>query len=386
MKMPFIDLKAQYTILEPQIKARIEAVLFHGQFIMGPEIAELEKALADFSGAKYAVACSSGTDALILPLLAYNIGPGDAVFTTPFTFYATAEVIALLGATPVFVDVDQHTMNICSKALEKAVFAVKKNDPDIYPVPQTKEPLTPKGIIAVDIFGLPADYHPIMELARRHDLFVIEDAAQSFGSSCHGKKTGNHGHVAATSFFPAKPLGGYGDGGAMFTNDETLANTLRSLLFHGKGDNQYENIRIGINGRLDTLQAAVLLPKLEIFPKEKAAREQVAKWYTARLKKIKGMDFQSIPSGYTSAWAQYSITHEKRNTIQKHLTEADIPSAIYYPRPLHVQPVFSHLGYKDGDMPVSHSLSQKIISLPMHPYLKEKQVEEICNIIVTATK
>ncbi len=384
MKMQFIDLKEQFRRLEPEIRRRMDDVLAHGQFILGPEVRELEQNLAEFAGVKNAITCSSGTDALLLALMAHGVGPGDAVFTTPFTFIATAEVVALLGATPVFVDVDPGTMNMDPEALRDAVRALTVGDAGQHPLPRGAAKLTPKGVIPVDIFGLPADYKAIQAVADRHGLFVLQDAAQSFGGVQDGRRCGAMGHAGATSFFPAKPLGCYGDGGAVFTDDDELAALMRSLLFHGKGNHKYDNDRIGINGRLDTLQAAILLPKLAVFQDELDARQRVAAKYTELLSKIPGMGFQTIPEGNVSAWAQYSVTHERRAEIQAALSEAGIPTAVYYPKPLHMQAAFANLGYKPEDMPVSLELSRRIFSLPMHPYLEDAQIEEICAVVAKA--
>ena len=381
MNMPFIDLKSQFKDLESEIRARIDAVLEHGQYILGPEVRELEEKLAAFSGAGHAVCCSSGTDALLLALLAHGVGPGDAVFTTPFTFIATAEVVALLGATPVFVDVDPKTFNIDPAALRKAIRALNEGDHDMYPLPKSIKGLTPKGIIPVDIFGAPADYDTIMDIAAHHGLFVLQDAAQSFGSAYKGKRAGCQGNVSATSFFPAKPLGCYGDGGAVFTDDGELAALMRSYLFHGKGGHKYDNDRVGINGRLDTIQAAVLLPKLGAFPGELDARQLVAERYRELLADIPGIVFQTVLPETKSAWAQYSILVDDREGAQAALKEAGIPTAVYYPKPLHLQTAFASLGYEADDMPVSMDLSQRIFSLPMHPYLTEDQQRAISDVL-----
>ena len=270
--MDFIDLKTQQKAILPAITERIQRVLAHGQYIMGPEVKELEDRLAAYVGVKHVVSCSSGTDALLMPLMAYGVGPGDAIFTTPFTFIATAEVIQLLGATPVFVDIDPKTFNIDPAALKQAIAGLSQN-------PKTAS-LKPKGIIPVDLFGQPADYDAINAIAQQHNLFVLEDAAQSFGATYKGKKACSLADVAATSFFPAKPLGGYGDGGAIFTDDDGLAEVLRSIRIHGQGSDRYDNIRIGLNGRLDTLQAAILLVKMDIFDQEVEARQNVAERYS----------------------------------------------------------------------------------------------------------
>ena len=384
--MNFIDLAAQQRKIRTQIDENIRKVLDHGQYIMGPEIKALEEALADYAGVKHAVACSSGTDALLLALMAYGVGPGDAIFTTPFTFIATAEVIALLGATPVFVDIDPRTYNIDPEKLEQAILAVKQNDPRIHPLPAASEnaALTPRGIIPVDLFGLPADYDSISALAREHGLFLIEDAAQSFGAEYRGKKAGALADIACTSFFPAKPLGGYGDGGMCFTNDDALADLMRSIRVHGQGSDRYNNIRVGINGRLDTLQAAILLAKFSLFPEEVTLRQQVAGRYAALLAADASLALPHVPEGCLSVWAQYSILardNAHRSALQSALQKEGIPTMVYYPKPLHVQDAFASLGYRQGDFPVSDDCAQRIFSLPMHPYLQEADQKSIVEAI-----
>jgi UDP-2-acetamido-2-deoxy-ribo-hexuluronate aminotransferase len=364
--MEFIDLKKQYKIIQPLVEKRIEAVLQHGKFIMGPEITELEKKLASYAGTKFCVSCSSGTDALLMGLMAYEVGPGDAVFTTPFTFIATAEVICLLGATPVFVDIDAKTFNIDPAKLDEAIEHTKQGTVRASGIPKN---IKPKGIITVDLFGLPSEYDQINQIAKKNNLFVFEDAAQSFGGAYKGKVVGSLGDIAATSFFPAKPLGCYGDGGALFTDDGTIAERVRSLREHGKGSHKYDNVRVGINGRLDTLQAAILLAKLEVFDDEIQRRQEVAGRYSEML--ADSVKVPYIPEGLRSAWAQYSVVSENRVEWMDKLKEAGIPTAIYYPRPLHLQTAFSHLGYHQGDFPVSEYMSERIFSLPMHPYLDE---------------
>jgi len=283
--MQFIDLATQQKRVRDKIEANITAVLDHGKYIMGPEIKTLEQRLADYAGVKHAIGCASGTDALLMALMALKVGPGDAVFTSPFTFIATAEVISLLGATPVYVDIDPATFNLDPSKLALAVSALKASDSNLYPLPITNNPLpfTPKAVIGVDIFGLPAEYERIDAVAREHDLLVIEDAAQSFGAELNGIKACSFGNIACTSFFPAKPLGCYGDGGMCFTDDDELANIMESVRVHGKGDHKYDNVRIGINGRLDSLQAAILLAKFDIFPEEIQLRQKVADRYSALL-------------------------------------------------------------------------------------------------------
>ena len=362
--MEFVDLKKQYERIKPRIHDRINEVLRHGKFIMGPEVGELENQLASFVGCKFCVSCANGTDALLLSLMAHDIGPGDAVFTTPFTFIATAEVISLLGATPVFVDIDPDTFNIDPGKLQEAIESAKQGTGRNVGAARK---LSPKGIITVDLFGLSADYDPINRIAKEHGLFVLEDAAQSLGGTYKGKKLGNVADIAATSFFPAKPLGCYGDGGAIFTNDEAMASYLRSLREHGKGSHKYDNVRIGINGRLDTLQAAILLPKLEIFDSEIKERQEVAARYSTALKDI--VKVPHVPDGLLSAWAQYAIVTDKRDSYLDKLKGLGIPTAVYYPRPLHLQTAFSHLGYRQGDFPVAEQTSDRIFSLPMYPYL-----------------
>lgn len=370
--MEFVDLKQQYEKLKPRIHQRIKAVLEHGKFIMGPEVVELENRLAAFVGARHCVSCANGTDALLLTLMAYNVGPGDAVFTTPFTFIATAEVICLLGATPVFVDIDPQTYNIDAGQLERTILDMKQGKQLLG---GRQNNLNPKGIIAVDLFGLPADYDAISRVAKQYSLFVVEDAAQSLGGSYKGKRVGNVTDIAATSFFPAKPLGGYGDGGALFTNDEVMATSLRSLREHGKGSHKYDNVRIGINGRLDTLQAAILLSKLDIFESEITMRQQLAGAYSAALREFVTTPY--VPDGLTSAWAQYSVVTDHREKYLAALKEKSIPTAIYYPRPLHLQTAFTYLKYREGDFPVAERMSKSIFSLPMHPYLTTPAREQI---------
>jgi len=382
--MQFIDLTAQQKRIRHKIEANIAAVLDHGKYIMGPEIKTLENRLAEFAGVKHAIGCASGTDALLMALMALNVGPGDAIFTSPFTFIATAEVICLLGATPIFVDIEPATFNIDPAKLDLAISALKSNDANQYPLPRTNNPLSvnPRGVIGVDIFGLPADYDRINAIAHDHDLFVIEDAAQSFGAELNSKKACSFGNIACTSFFPAKPLGGYGDGGMCFTDDDHLANIMESVRVHGKGDHKYDNVRVGINGRLDSLQAAILLAKFDIFPDEIELRQQVANRYEALLGANPKLKVPTIPSGATSAWAQYSILaagESQRTELQAKLKEAGIPTAIYYPQPLHLQTAFNSLGHKNGDFPVSEDCARRIFSLPMHPYLTEAEQLKIAD-------
>ncbi|HNY51601.1 MAG TPA: DegT/DnrJ/EryC1/StrS aminotransferase family protein [Smithella sp.] len=387
--MDFIDLKTQQARIQEKIKRNIQKVLNHGSYILGPEVKDLEEKLAKYVGVKHAIACASGTDALLMALMAYDIKPGDAIFTTPFTFIATAEVIALLGATPIFVDIDPKTYNIDPAKLDLAIKALKNNDSSIYPLPNIEHrtlnfELTPKGIIPVDLFGLLADYEAIQAIADEHHLFVIEDAAQSFGAQYENKMSCSYGNIACTSFFPAKPLGCYGDGGMCFTNDNALADKMNSIKVHGKGIDKYENIRIGINGRLDTLQAAILLAKFDIFPEELVMRQTVARRYTSLLTSDNSLLTPCIPPGNVSAWAQYSLltgNENNRTVLLQKLQDNQIPSAIYYPKSLHMQTAFAYLGYQPGDFPVSENCSTRIFSIPMHPYLNEKQQAFIADII-----
>jgi dTDP-4-amino-4,6-dideoxygalactose transaminase len=373
--MQFIDLLTQKDRIRKSLLHRLEAIIDHGQYIMGPEISELESRLAEYVGVKHCVSCSSGTDALLMPLLAKGIGRGDAVLTTPFTFIATAEVITLAGAVPVFVDVSPETFNIDPSLVERAVEEAHEHG------------LRPKAIIPVDIFGLPADYSRLEAVADTFGLWMLEDAAQSFGGSFRGKRAGGFGLCGATSFFPAKPLGCYGDGGAVFTDDGELDGLLRSVRVHGSGKDKYSNDRIGINGRLDTMQAAVLLEKLTIFDDELEERQRVARSYSEKLKDV--LRVPSVPEGYCSAWAQYSVLADssgERQIMMQALQAEGIPSVIYYKIPLHLQKAYASLGYREGDFPVSEELSRKIFSLPMHPYLQEEEIGRIATVIGTQKK
>ena len=369
--MQFIDLAKQQSLIKDALDTRIQTVLAHGQYIMGPEVREMEAQLADYVGVKHCVACSSGTDALLIPLMAWDVGPGDAIFTTPFTFIATAEVIQLLGATPVFVDIDPKTYNISPELLDLAINKVIEEGE-----------LNPKAIIPVDLFGLPADYAAIEIIAKKYDIKILEDAAQGFGGQIDDRMAGSFGDVASTSFFPAKPLGCYGDGGAIFTNDDELYAKMVSIRVHGEGIDKYNNVRIGLNGRMDTLQAAIILEKFTLFPNEVKLRNEVAAKYSMLL--AGRVVTPEVAEGYTSVWAQYSILAkdaEDRTALQAKLKDAGIPSAVYYPKPLHQQSAFDHLEYNDGDFPVSEEMSQRIFSLPMHPYLETADIEKICSVL-----
>ena len=368
--IPFIDLEAQRQRLGGRTATAISRVLGHGKFIMGPEVAELEAELAEYTGRRHAITCASGTDALILALMAKGIGPGDAVFVPAFTFAATAEAVALVGATPVFVDVRAETFNLDPDSLTAALGVAQERG------------LSPRAVIPVDLFGQPADYGAIDAIATASDLWVLADAAQSFGGSLSGMRAGSLGDADTTSFFPAKPLGCYGDGGAIFTDDDDMAALLRSLRVHGGGENKYDTVRIGLNSRLDTLQAAILLQKLVIFDDEIRRRQVVAKRYRDRLD-----DLVTVPRAkepVESAWAQYTIRSDKRDAIAAHLRGQGIPTAIYYPKPLHQQPAYSAYPTAPGGAPVSEELSRTVLSLPMHPYLEEDAQDRIAGVVAEA--
>ena len=366
--MEFLDLKTQQKRIRKPLEKRINKILDHGAYIMGPEVFELEEKLANYCGVKHAISCSSGTDALLIPLMAWGIGPGDAVFTTPFTYVATAEVISILGATPVFVDVYESTFNIDCEKLEIEIKRVKEDGR-----------LKPKAIIPVDLFGLPARYRLITKIAEKYNLKVIEDAAQSFGGAIRNEKVGTFGDVAATSFYPAKPLGCYGDGGAIFTNDDNLAEECKAIRIHGTKNDKYNSEMIGLNGRLDSIQAAVLLEKLTIFDEEKEMRKKIDSKYRDFFNNA-----QYHPKNYSSANALFSIilgSKSYRDSLIKKLSKNNIPTVIYYKFPIHLMKGFKYLGYNSGDLPVSESLSKKIVSLPMHPYIKEEEIESLINFI-----
>jgi dTDP-4-amino-4,6-dideoxygalactose transaminase len=370
--IPFIDVAAQRRRLGASIDEAIARVTAHCQFILGPEVRALEAELAKFCGARHAVSCASGTDALVLVLMAKRIGPGDAVICPAFTFCATAEVVALLGATPVFADVDEATFNIDPKSLERAIAKAKRLG------------LKAKAIIPVDLFGLPAEHDALAAIAAAENMFILDDVAQAFGATYKNRPLGTFGLASATSFFPAKPLGCYGDGGAVFTDDDELASLLVSLRVHGHGAHQYDNVRIGITGRLDTIQAAVLLEKLKIFPDEIAARNKVAERYSNALGNVATVP--RIPDGHTSIWAQYTIRVEpaRRADLAAALKAEGIPTAIYYPKPLHRQEAYERFPYAEGGMPVSDRLAQEVISLPMHAYLDEPTQDRIIDAVQRA--
>ncbi|MBM3509222.1 MAG: DegT/DnrJ/EryC1/StrS family aminotransferase [Alphaproteobacteria bacterium] len=352
----FMDLATQQRRIKAAVDANLARVLAHGQYILGPEVGELEKQLAAFAGVKHAIGCASGTDALVLPLLARGIGAGDAVFSPSFTFIATAEAAVIVGATPVFVDVDPETFLLDPQSLTAAIAQARAQG------------LRPAAVIPVDLFGQPADYAAIDTIARGEGLFVIADAAQSFGGARGGKRVGAMAPVTSTSFFPSKPLGCYGDGGAILTDDDEIAKTIRSLRVHGQGAHKYDNIRIGVNSRLDSMQAAVLLAKLTVFEDELVARDRVAKRYDAALANV--VRTPRIEPGVRSAWALYTIAASNRNRLAERLKARGVPTAIYYPIPLHRQQAYRSYPIAPGGLAVSERLADEVISLPMHPYLE----------------
>lgn len=350
--MEFIDLKAQYRAIQRDVDARIHAVLEHGQFILGPEVIELELLLAKRTGAKHCIACASGTDALLLAMMALGIGADDEVITSPFTFIATVEMIALLGARPVFVDIDPETYNLDPQRIEAAITA------------------RTKAIMPVSLYGLCADFDSINAIAAQHGLAVIEDGAQSFGGVYKGRQSCNLSTIGCTSFFPSKPLGCYGDGGACFTNDAELAAAMLEIRVHGQ-DRRYHHVRIGINGRLDTLQAAVLLAKLKVFDGELRRRILAANRYGELLQDV--VSIPVTPEGYKSAFAQYTIEVEERDRVQAEMAAQGIPTAVHYPIPAHLQPAFAYLGQGRGSFPLAEAAGERVLSLPMHAYLPETE-------------
>jgi dTDP-4-amino-4,6-dideoxygalactose transaminase len=364
--VPFIDVAAQRRRLGKAVDEAVSRVLTHCQFINGPEVSQLEAELADFSGAKHAVTCASGTDALLMVLMAKGVGRGDAVLCPSFTFCATGEAVALTGATPVFADVDEATFNIDPNSLKRGIATAKKLG------------LKPRAVIPVDLFGQPADHDAISEIAEAEGMFVLDDAAQAFGASYKGRRLGTSGLATATSFFPAKPLGCFGDGGAIFTDDAGLAETLRSVRVHGQGSDKYDNVRLGLTGRLDTMQAAILLEKLKIFEDEIAARNEVAERYAQGLGNV--VTVPRVASGCTSVWAQYTIRLPQgcdRDGFAAALKAQGIPTAIYYPKSMHQQTAYRDFPVAGGGLPASERLSNDVISLPMHAYLDEPTQERI---------
>lgn len=367
--MEFRDLKTQYQMLKTDIDSAIAEVLEEGSYIMGRQVAQLEEKLAKYIGVKHCITCANGTDALTLVLMALGVEPGDAVFIPNFTFFATGEVVSFEGATPIFVDIDENTFNINVEKLEEAIEEVI-----------AEGRLNPKAIIAVDLFGLPADYEALERISKEYNLILIEDGAQGFGGRIGDRKACGFGNIATTSFFPAKPLGCYGDGGAIFTDDDNMAELLKSLRVHGKGSCKYDNVRIGMNSRLDTIQAVILMQKLRAFVEyELEAVNKVAQLYTDELKEV--VKAPIVPEGYYSSWAQYSIVcknEEQRQRIIEHLREKEIPSMVYYPKTMNQQMAFKNEMRIEEVFEVSERISKTILSLPMHPYLKEEEVKAIC--------
>lgn len=370
--MQFRDLKTQYNTYKDEIDSAVQEVMSNAGFIGGSIVKELEEELADYVGVKHCITCGNGTDALSLVLMAWDIKEGDAVFVPDFTFFSTGEVVSLNGATPVFVDVDEITFNIDIDKLEKAVEKTIKEGK-----------LTPKVVIPVDLFGLPANYPEIEKLANEYNLLVLEDGAQGFGGNIDGKMACSFGDAATTSFFPAKPLGCFGDGGAIFTNDDELAALLNSLKIHGKGENKYDNVRIGLNSRLDTIQAAILKIKLRAFREhELDGVNQIYDLYNNKLADY--VQKPIIPKGYYSSFAQYTIqldSKNQRDSLQSYLKEQGIPSMVYYVKPMHRQQAFSNLGFKESDFEVTNRLCDTVLSLPMHPYLKEDEVSMVAKAV-----
>jgi len=370
--MEFRDLKAQYQKYKKEIDDAMQNVICNANFISGKEVGELEEQLADYVGVKHCISCANGTDAMTLVMMAWDIKQGDAVFVPDFTFFSTGEIVSFRGATPIFVDVDIETFNMDPAKLEKAIQHVIKEGK-----------LIPKVIIPVDLFGLPADYPAVNNIAKKYGLLVLEDGAQGFGGSINGKRACSFGNIATTSFFPAKPLGCYGDGGAIFTDDATISEKIRSLRVHGKGESKYDNIRIGLNSRLDTIQAAILKVKLAAFISHELADVNNAySLYNERLEGI--VEVPAIPEGYYSSFAQYTIkltNRNQRDELLKKLHDNNIPSMVYYMKPMHKLLAFANLENFDKDFEVTNELCDRVLSLPMHPYLHESDIEKICNVI-----
>ena len=366
----FIDLAAQQAHMRGRIDAAMARVLDHGAYIMGPEVKRFETELGTFADLPEVVSCASGTDALALPLMAWSLRPGDAVFCPAFTFAATAEVVAWLGASPVFIDIEPDTFNIDPEGLARAIAAVKREGR-----------LTPRAVIAVDLFGQAANYPAIRAICDEHGLKLVSDAAQGFGATIDGAQSGKWADVVATSFFPAKPLGCYGDGGATLTGDGELAETMRSLRVHGKGTDKYDNVRIGMNGRLDTLQAAILIEKLAVFGEEIEARNRLAARYAEGLGHVVETPF--VPQGHVSTWAQYTLKAPAgtRDALAARLKEAGVPTAIYYPKPLHQQTAYRHFPVEGNGLPVSEEMAARVLSLPMHPYMDDTTADRIIDAV-----
>lgn len=375
----FVDLPAQQHEILPALESNLFQVIKSCRFILGPDVADLERRLGEYVHTEHVVSCSSGTEALVLALLALEIGPGDAVFTTPFTFIATAGAIRQVGATPVFVDIDARTFNIDPEKLDQAVTALKAGQ-NSHPMPRGGHQLTPKAVITVDLFGLPADHQRIGQVAVKHGLVVVEDAAQSFGGLERGQRTCGLAEIGCTSFFPAKPLGAYGEGGACFTKNAELADAMRSIRVHGQGTSRYEHARLGTNARLDSMQAAVLRAKLDVFPVELILRTEKSALYSDLLMDVPWITPPLIPDGFSSAWAQYSVlaqSEQHREACLRELRDHGVPTMVYYPIPLHLQRVFIPLGYNAGDFPVAEGTARIIFSLPMHPYLRPEMQKRV---------
>ena len=369
--MQFIDLHRQHEQFEDTLRQRIDMVLKHKQFIQGPEVKELELRLASYTGRKYVMSCASGTDALTISLMALGVKQGDAVFVPSFTFFASAESIVLAGAVPIFVDCRQDSFNMSPDSLREAVLRIKEDGR-----------LRPRGIMAVDLFGQPAEYEEICTIAREYGLFVLEDGAQGFGGAIGDRKACSFGDISTTSFYPAKPLGCYGDGGAIFTDSEELAQAALSIRSHGQGQNKYDNIRIGLNSRLDTIQAAVLLVKLDFFASELGLREQAARRYCRQLEGA--IELPVVLDGYRSCWAQYTLkakSYEERQRILQALNQKGIPTAIFYPNPIHMTAAFKDHPFCSRSLAVTEDLSKRVFSVPMHPYLSEAEIDHICGVI-----
>ena len=369
-KTKFIDLVTQQDRIRQNLEEAIKKVLDHGQYVMGPEVKELEADLKKFTESKFALTCANGTDALTLALMAWNIGPGDAVFVPAFTYVATAEAPAQLGATPFFVDVNEHDFNINIESLKQAIVDAKNLN------------LRPSVIISVDLFGYPSDFDLIKKISLDENIKLLIDGAQSFGGEYKNKRVGSMGDITTTSFFPAKPLGCYGDGGAIFTDDDELADKIDSIRLHGKGNQKYDNIRIGLNSRLDTLQAAILIEKLKIFPEELQLRAKISDTYSSKLEYLNYLKVPKLQHHIKSAWAQYTLIVQNRNEIMAKLQSKDIPSVIYYPKTLDTQDGYKKFPSVSSGLDVSHHLMDSVMSLPMHPYLSEEKIEEIAQVII----
>lgn len=369
--MQFIDLHKQYKVIEKEVRQGMEKVLNHKRFIMGEEVTAFERELAQYTGVKHAITCASGTDALVLPLMAMELDENDAVFVPSFTFFATAESVTLAGGTPVFVDSDPDTFNMSPESLKDAIKNV-----------MAEGKLKPKAVIPVDLFGLPADFDALCKIATNHGLMVLEDGAQGFGGEYKGNRACSFGHIAATSFFPAKPLGCYGDGGAIFTNDDEIAEILKSIHVHGQGKDKYDNVRIGLNSRLDTMQAVVLREKLKIFPGELDARDKLAALYQSLLKDVAKTPV--VPLGYRCSWAQYTLqaeNHQLREKVLKDLKEKEVPVMVYYPIPIHKSTAYADKYQSYTSLKNCETLAKTVFSLPMHPYLTEKEIQEVAKAV-----